>query len=250
MFATALYEDEWKGMSDEGKEYLNPDENLIRVALESLDGQRRTLVMLRNDGDANLAVGGGESGKYVVYGTFDNRSFQILTRNVDSDSMITVNAGGQAGEYPERWVVGIDDAMKAALSFALNGILDPSLIWQTRSLAGPSCRRLAGVTRLRFRVGGARFCDESRRTSGAHHLPAGGGISAGGIKRNRPEAHAAASGKLRCLGACLRRRGISAVPASSSVHAFLPARAALRIEELPLRQGRRPGRLHLKQPNV
>ncbi len=134
MFVTAFYADDWRDTSDEGNEYLYPDEALIRVALENLDGQRRTLVMLRNDGDANLVVGGGQSGKYVVYATFDNRSFQILARDLESESMITVNAGGQAGEYPARWVVGISDAMQAALRFALDGVLDPSLIWETRSL--------------------------------------------------------------------------------------------------------------------
>jgi len=133
VFATALYADDWKGASDEGNENFHPDEGLIKAALERLDGRRRTLVMLRNDGDAHLAVGGGEGGKYVVYGTFDNLLFQVLVRNVDSDLTVTVNAGGQAGEYPERWVVGIDDAMQAAIGFALNGILDPSLIWETRT---------------------------------------------------------------------------------------------------------------------
>jgi hypothetical protein len=130
VFVTALYADDWKDASDDGNEYFNPDEGVIKTALESLDGKRRTLVMLRKDDDANLVVSGGESGKYVVYGTFDNQSFQILARNVDSDLIVAVNAGGQVGEYPERWVVGIDDAIQAALGFALSGVLDPSLMWE------------------------------------------------------------------------------------------------------------------------
>jgi hypothetical protein len=51
--------------------------------------------------------------------------------------MIAVNAGGQVGEYPERWMVGVADAVKAALSFALNGVLDPSLTRPPRWRAGP-----------------------------------------------------------------------------------------------------------------
>jgi len=107
---------------------------MIRAALESLDGQRRTLIILRNNDNANLVVGGGQSHEYVVYATFDNQSFQILARNLKSKSMVTVNAGGQVGEYPARWVVGIGDATQAALRFAADGVLDPSLTWETRNL--------------------------------------------------------------------------------------------------------------------
>ena len=133
MFATALYADDWNNTSDEGAEYSCPDERLIRVTLEGLDGRRKTLVMLRNDDNANLVVGGGDDGRYVVYATFDNQSFQILSRNICSDLMVDLNAGGQVGEYPERWVVGIEDALQAAFCFAANGTLDPSLLWEPRT---------------------------------------------------------------------------------------------------------------------
>jgi len=133
MFATELYADEWKGAYDEGSEYYNPNEDVIIAALRKLDGRSRTLVMLRDNGEANLVVGGGEYGRYVVYGTFGNQSFQVLTRHADSDLMVTVNAGGQTGEYPERWVVGLGEATQAALAFAVNGILDRSLTWELRT---------------------------------------------------------------------------------------------------------------------
>lgn len=133
MFVTALYADKWNGTFDEGVEHPYPDDRLIRAFLKELDGRRKTLVMLRNDDNANLVVGGGDGGRYIVYATFDNHSFQILSRDANSSLTVSLNAGGQVGEYPERWVVGIEDAMQAASCFAENGILDPSLLWEPRT---------------------------------------------------------------------------------------------------------------------
>ena len=37
---------------------------------------------------------------------------------------------GDAGWYPEYWVVGLDEVMRAAETYAHSGELDPSLKWE------------------------------------------------------------------------------------------------------------------------
>jgi hypothetical protein len=136
VFATSLYADNWGKTSDEGSEIPDPDEKIIRAALQHLNGETKTLVMLRNEDDANLVIGGGNDGKYVTYATFDNRSFKILAKRTESDELVSLNAGGQIGDYPSRWVVSLSDAMQAAFRFAQDGILDPSLTWEVYKGSG------------------------------------------------------------------------------------------------------------------
>jgi hypothetical protein len=132
MFVERLTIDDWTGALNHKEEILNPDLEAIEAAIRALDGERRTLVVLKGPGDHHLAVGGGGEGKFIVYMTSDNESFltAINPAMQDASETILLCAGGQEGDFPVRQVIGVAESLAAARSFAVTGSPAESVTWQ------------------------------------------------------------------------------------------------------------------------
>lgn len=125
-----LVTDHWDG--DRNLESIIEGASLdaIEKAVQSLDGQIRTLVMLNAIEPSHMAIGGGgKNGLCVVYASFDGNRFFRATRESATSTPVTVRAGGQDGEYSQRLTVDRETALRAARTFAESGQLDPSIIW-------------------------------------------------------------------------------------------------------------------------
>jgi hypothetical protein len=127
VYAKALSTDYWRGTACDGEEIAHPSLEDIKAAITRLDGKYRTIVTIKGDEDAHLAVGGGASGEYVVYATFDNKRFLTLTSAEPSDSKTMLFVGGQEGDYPKNIIVDLPLALAAAKAFAETGQIDPGL---------------------------------------------------------------------------------------------------------------------------
>ncbi len=130
MYAKVLSTDFWQGPSDRGGHIADPSLHDIATAIERLDGKYHTLAMLKGDGDAHFAVGGGANGQYVVYATFDNVRFFTLMAPGRPDSKVLLCVGGQEGDYPQNMVADFPAALAAARSFAETGQLNSALHWR------------------------------------------------------------------------------------------------------------------------
>jgi Immunity protein Imm1 len=128
---TLLTMDYWEGLGTRTDTVPNPTWQDIRAAIERLDGRQRTLVTLSAEGDAHLAIGGGQYNQYVVYATSDNVKFSTLMSADQSHSKVLLFIGGQEGDYQKDIVVDFDGALAAAKFFADHGRTDPSLQWRT-----------------------------------------------------------------------------------------------------------------------
>lgn len=114
-------------------ERLDPSLQEIENAILQLDGDRCSLVIL-GIGDPpvpHMAVGGGDGNRYVVYATTDNTTFYKLVNRKAPLGKCTLVAGGQRGDYDLRICVTLDDALRAAKTYAETGQLDPTLSWET-----------------------------------------------------------------------------------------------------------------------
>lgn len=132
MFISALSADEWAGVFNQGYTIEHPSLEQIESAIRMLDGQIRTLVTIEAEDETHMAIGGGSSGQYVVYATFDNQRFATLVASnsrSSSNRAVVLVAGGQSGDYPERHCVDIEAALRAARAFAVNGSLDSDSTW-------------------------------------------------------------------------------------------------------------------------
>lgn len=128
MYVATLSVDLWDGPIDRGSEYHHPHLMDIENAIRSLDGRRRTLVVLGAEGAAHMAIG-GDGRRCVVYATFDNVNFYNLVAPESGSGMVQLIVGGQEGEYSARHVVDIETAVRAARTFAQVGALDEAYRW-------------------------------------------------------------------------------------------------------------------------
>jgi hypothetical protein len=103
----------------------------IQKALRSLDGKNVTLVSLSGEGEANMAVGGGENGQYIAYATFDNWTFHnLVDPSRPEDRQVTLVTGGQSGVFSARQCVDLSAVLAAAKTFVDAGELERSVHWQ------------------------------------------------------------------------------------------------------------------------
>lgn len=130
MFVTALLVEKWVDKRNESDFIKNPNWNQIEATIRDLDGKSKTLVTLGVNNETYIAIGGGESEKYVVTITFDNINFYVLVDLSKPDVMEKLVVGGQEGDYPAQMCVDLLRCLLAARTFAELGKLDTLLSWQ------------------------------------------------------------------------------------------------------------------------
>ena len=129
MFARHLTYDRWVGNRDQPMTVDGPAWPAIQERIARLDAREFTMVTLAGEGEAHMAIGGG-AGRYVVYATRDNMSFDNLVDPARGAAMERVVAGGQEGEYPARQVVSLEKALEAAREYAETGTSSAGLQWE------------------------------------------------------------------------------------------------------------------------
>jgi len=115
-----------------GTEMPDPGWNDIEDAIKRLNGSNCTLVTLGIGPPPvpHMAIGGGQNDKYIVYTTVDNAVFyKLININVLEGKCVLV-AGGQQGKYDLKICVSLEDALRAAKTYAHSGNNDPSLVWE------------------------------------------------------------------------------------------------------------------------
>ena len=122
--------DSWEGNVDKGSEVDIPSWKDMEIAIRALNGEDRTLVTLQTAGDAYMAIGGGDAGRYIVYATFDNTTFHTIVGRQNRPGAETLVVGGQAGNYPARFVTDIDTAIKVARTFSTLAQLERTHVWE------------------------------------------------------------------------------------------------------------------------
>jgi hypothetical protein len=128
MYVSKLNRDARRGWEEEV--VVNPSWQDIEAAINALDGKLRTVITISGEGEAHMAVGGGDSGQYVVYATFDNANFFTLLSLDQSEGKLLLFVAGQEGDYDKKIVVDLQSALTAAKTFAEDGKIDTTLEWR------------------------------------------------------------------------------------------------------------------------
>jgi hypothetical protein len=129
MYVSKLMRDASGGRREEGV-VDNPSWQDIEATINALDGKLRTVITIGGEGEAHMAVGGGSSGRYVVYATFDNANFFTLLSSDRSEGKLLLFVAGQEGDYDKKIVVDLQSALTAAKTFAEHGKVDTTLEWR------------------------------------------------------------------------------------------------------------------------
>lgn len=104
--------------------------DVIGGLIESLDGRDRTHVSL-GDPQSHLVCGGSAAHGLVLYVGLGGEIHQLVSATTGrSGETVELVAAGQPGDYPARFVVGVEPALEAARRFVDDEALESSLSWE------------------------------------------------------------------------------------------------------------------------
>jgi hypothetical protein len=107
------------------------DWEVISDLIGSLDGEDRTHVSL-GDPEAHLVCGGSANNGLVLHAQLDGEIHQLLCSTPAGQETVELVAAGQPGDYPARFVVELEPALKAARTFVEGSTLESSVGWELR----------------------------------------------------------------------------------------------------------------------
>lgn len=105
----------------------------VEKMILSLDGWNNTLVTFGNyDEGCYMAVGGGQSGKFIAYVSYDDeeRIYNLVDRDNDENRLVELVVGGQRGGYPARTCVSQGTVLSAAREFFETQGLASGMEWE------------------------------------------------------------------------------------------------------------------------
>ena len=100
-------------------------------SISRLDAKHYTLATIKLSSGDEMTVGGGDSGRYVVYIESSGRFFSLCGDD-RSENIYYINIGGQVGDYNVAFVVNLPQALQAATAFYRTGSADQAMQWQNQ----------------------------------------------------------------------------------------------------------------------
>lgn len=101
----------------------------VIVRIQALDGNSQTVVLIEHAG-VSIGVGGGNNGNVISYYTRDNWNFYNLIGNPSAIGKLELVAGGQPGDYDNKYIVSLETAVKAVSELIKGGKL--SFEWESQ----------------------------------------------------------------------------------------------------------------------
>lgn len=126
LFVQELHTSRWR----EGRK-KKPSMDEVRADIGRLDQEEFSAVFLRGPDEKYLAIGSGR-GRYVV---FDDLGLTLLGDGPPED-LVWVGMGGEDTQFPANQVVGLEQALKAGITYAESGELDQGWRWGGAEVAG------------------------------------------------------------------------------------------------------------------
>jgi hypothetical protein len=116
---------------------MDPQWPVIAKAINSLDGDKKTIVCLEGQGEMHMDIGGGGPSGCVVALTYDKQKFYTLINPAVTGENVELKVGGAPRPYPAEMLVPKELALKAAKTFSESGAAEPSLHWRDTADAVP-----------------------------------------------------------------------------------------------------------------
>lgn len=103
----------------------------VKNAVDKLDGQTKTAVVLKRDEENFMVIGGGENNKYVCYAFLKGKRWNMANKFAIPREASEIIVGGKKGNYPSKKCLGLQMVLEAAKHFADRGALAQTFNWET-----------------------------------------------------------------------------------------------------------------------
>ena len=131
MFIKKIIEEDLSGKDNE--DIVNEAKDLIQVkeAIDKLNGETKTGVVLEKDASNMMIVGGGKNNKYIVYSSLKGKMYIMSNKYDVLKPPIEIIVGGKKGNYPSKRCMNLDMVLEAAKHFADRGALAQTFNWES-----------------------------------------------------------------------------------------------------------------------
>lgn len=129
LFVTKIVEED---LSSKGAEdIVSKCNELIQVkdAIDRIDGEKKTAVILEKDSQNFMVIGGGQNGKYVAYAYVKGKKWVMSNKFPVPGEARELIVGGKSGVYPVKRCLGKEMILEAAKHFADRGTLAQTFNW-------------------------------------------------------------------------------------------------------------------------
>ncbi len=104
----------------------------VKDAIERLNGDNKTAVVLEKDEKNYMIVGGGNNGKYVVYAELRGKMYLMANKFPIPRGPTELNVGGKTTPYESKYCMGIEMVLEAAKHYADRGTLAQTFNWEVK----------------------------------------------------------------------------------------------------------------------
>ena len=123
---------EWTGGRRSDTEIDAPSWSDVEAAVRELNNRNLNDIYLcarDSHPETFLAIGGG-AGQYIVSGAIEGEVFPtVIDPERSAEPRIRLMVGGQLGDYPGNYVIGLESALLAAKSYYDTGSFDGPIKW-------------------------------------------------------------------------------------------------------------------------
>jgi len=104
----------------------------VKDAIDRLNGETKTAVVLEKDSNNYMIVGGGNGGKYIVYAEVKGKMYIMSNKFPIPKGPIELTVGGKTSSYEVKHCMGLDMVLEAAKHYADRGALAQTFNWENR----------------------------------------------------------------------------------------------------------------------
>ncbi|MEI7961869.1 MAG: hypothetical protein WCI04_06055 [archaeon] len=103
----------------------------VKDAIDKLNGETITGVVLERDKDNLMIIGGGKDNKYVVHAEVKGTMYVMANKFPITKPPAEVIVGGKKGTYESKRVMGLSMVLEAAKHFGSRGALAQTFNWES-----------------------------------------------------------------------------------------------------------------------
>jgi len=104
----------------------------VKEAVERINGENKTAVLLQRDSQNLMVIGGGQNEKYAVYAIFKGKKYFMANKYDVHKEPVELIVAGKKGHYPSRKCLNLQMVLEAAKHFADRGALAQTFNWETQ----------------------------------------------------------------------------------------------------------------------
>jgi hypothetical protein len=118
MFIKKIIEENFS--QKEGEDTITEVKELIQVkkAIDKLNGETKTGVVLEKDSENFMIIGGGKNNKYIIYAQLAGKMYSMANKFDVLKEPIEIIVGGKKAIYPSKRCVNLEMVLEAAKHFA------------------------------------------------------------------------------------------------------------------------------------